>query len=92
MQQARQEATLSELKQVVMQCRLDTQKKVQEYHKEVLSAEREVTLGVSNPNPNPHPNPHPNPNTNPHPNYPNPNPNFRREKISEVKRGFAEFD
>ena len=44
MQQARQEATLGELKQVIMQCRLDTQKKVVEYQKEVLAAEREVTL------------------------------------------------
>ena len=44
MQQARQEATLSELKQVVMQCRLDTQRKVQEYQREVLAAEREVSL------------------------------------------------
>ena len=44
MQQARQEATLSELKQVIMQCRLDTQRKVQEYQREVLAAEREVSL------------------------------------------------
>ncbi len=44
MQQARQEATLSELKQVVMQCRLDTHRKVQEYQREVLAAEREVSF------------------------------------------------
>ena len=44
MQQARQEANLEELKQVIMQCRIDSQKKMQEYQQQVLISEREVSL------------------------------------------------
>ena len=44
MQQARQESTLEELRQVIMQCRVDSQKKVQDYQQQVLTAEREVSL------------------------------------------------
>jgi hypothetical protein len=44
MQQARQEANLEELKQVIMQCRVDSQKKMQEYQQQVLISEREVKV------------------------------------------------
>ena len=45
MQQARQESTLEELRSAVMQCRVDAQRKMNEYQQQVLASEREVTLG-----------------------------------------------